>query len=204
MKWHHLALLLALLLVSLLSSSASASASASDPHHAPHLVARQAPVPAPASASASTSASASSSAGAPASTASAGSAAGGDATVSADTNQGSCQMTNKLSVNQQASWSNGIINTCCVYATYSTCYLRIQSTVSGAEACEIPDCNDLASNDRAKMIGFNALNSTNGQGSLGNIYPSFGQGNGARRQGTARLVVSLVAAVAVSGLALVV
>ncbi|KAN0061219.1 hypothetical protein ACQY0O_006959 [Thecaphora frezii] len=131
------------------------------------------------------------------------SSGGGDATVSANTTTGSCSLTNHLSVNQQASWSTTLTNTCCVYASYSLCYLRLASSVSGSEACLIPNCDELASNDAGRMAGFQALNSTNGEGHLGNRYPSFGMADGAPALGFSAGLLVAALAVAVGGTALV-
>lgn len=46
--------------------------------------------------------------------------------------------------------------------------------ISGQDECEIPDCSDLESEDKARMIGFVPLNSTNGSGKYGNIFLSLG------------------------------
>ncbi|PWN47533.1 hypothetical protein IE53DRAFT_321035 [Violaceomyces palustris] len=100
---------------------------------------------------------------------------GGNATLT----ENGCAMTTHLQTNQQASWSHGIVNTCCGDATGSTCYYRIQSTVSGTIACEIPSCTDLQSEDQSLHLGFKPLTSTNGKGKWGNVFPSFGMMSGA-------------------------
>ncbi|PWY98576.1 hypothetical protein BCV70DRAFT_212913 [Testicularia cyperi] len=120
---------------------------------------------------ASASASGTSTASAAESTSTGSAPAGGEATITEST----CSMTNKLSVNQQASWGQGIVNTCCGFATGTQCWYRNQSTVSGNEECEIPDCSELESEDASKMLGFVPLTSTNGQGKYGNIFLSLGQ-----------------------------
>ena len=97
--------------------------------------------------------------------------AGATATLSADTPQGTCTMDNALSQNQQAGWTDSIVNTCCTAATETTCWYRIQAKVSAEEACKIPNCDDLASNDRDRMLGFVPLSSTNGEGKYANTFP---------------------------------
>ncbi|SPO23509.1 uncharacterized protein UTRI_02188 [Ustilago trichophora] len=104
------------------------------------------------------------------STASGSAPAGGDATITEST----CSMTNHLAVNQQASWGNGFINTCCGFSTGTQCWYRRQDDVSPQQECEIPSCADLESEDKSRMIGFNPLNSTNGSGKYGNIFLSLG------------------------------
>ncbi|SPO44441.1 uncharacterized protein PSANT_02126 [Moesziomyces antarcticus] len=113
---------------------------------------------------------ASSTASAPESTASGSAPAGGDATITEST----CSMVNHLAVNQQASWGNGFVNTCCGFAQGTQCWYRRQQDVSPQDECEIPSCSDLESEDKAKMIGFVPLNSTNGSGKYGNIFLSLG------------------------------
>lgn len=97
--------------------------------------------------------------------------AGGDATL---TEPGQCNMTNHLAVNQQASWGNGFVNTCCGFDRGSQCWYRRQDSVSGNDECEIPSCEDLYSEDASRMIGFVPLTSTNGEGKYGNIFLSLG------------------------------
>lgn len=46
--------------------------------------------------------------------------------------------------------------------------------VEGQDECEIPDCADLQSEDKARMIGFIPLSSTNGSGKHANIFLSLG------------------------------
>lgn len=121
-------------------------------------------------ASNASSSSATASSSAPESTASGSAPAGGDATITEST----CSMTNHLAGNQQASWGNGFVNTCCGFATGTQCWYRRQGDVSGEDECEIPSCADLESEDKARMIGFVPLNSTNGSGKYGNIFLSFG------------------------------
>ncbi|SAM81369.1 uncharacterized protein UBRO_02926 [Ustilago bromivora] len=128
------------------------------------LEARQSP-----SNSTSTSPSPSSSS-APDSTASGSAPPGGEATITEST----CSMTTRLSVNQQASWGNGFVNTCCGFATGTQCWYRNQNMVEGQDECEIPDCVDLQSEDKARMIGFIPLSSTNGSGKYANIFLSLG------------------------------
>ncbi|KAJ1029308.1 hypothetical protein NDA13_002559 [Ustilago tritici] len=95
---------------------------------------------------------------------------GGEATITEST----CSMTTRLSVNQQASWDNGFVNTCCGFATGTQCWYRNQNMVEGQDECEIPDCADLQSEDKARMIGFIPLSSTNGSGKYANIFLSLG------------------------------
>ncbi|GAC92594.1 hypothetical protein PHSY_000148 [Pseudozyma hubeiensis SY62] len=97
-------------------------------------------------------------------------ALGGDATIT----EPSCSMTNHLSQNQQASWGNGFINTCCSFNQGVTCWYRRQDDVSPQQECEIPTCEELASDDRSKWVGFVPLNSTNGSGKWGNTFLSLG------------------------------
>ncbi|KAJ1028401.1 hypothetical protein NDA16_001568 [Ustilago loliicola] len=129
------------------------------------LEARQSPAN-----STSTNPSASTTASAAESTSSGSAPPGGEATITEST----CSMTNRLSVNQQASWGNGFVNTCCGFATGTQCWYRNQNVVSGQDECEIPDCADLESEDKARMIEFIPLNSTNGSGKYGNIFLSLG------------------------------
>ncbi|SOV04907.1 uncharacterized protein UDID_02926 [Ustilago sp. UG-2017a] len=112
----------------------------------------------------------SSSSSAPDSTASGSAPPGGEATITEST----CSMTTRLSVNQQASWGNGFVNTCCGFATGTQCWYRDQNMVEGQDECEIPDCADLQSEDKARMIGFIPLSSTNGSGKYANIFLSLG------------------------------
>ncbi|CDS01877.1 hypothetical protein, partial [Sporisorium scitamineum] len=104
------------------------------------------------------------------STASGSAPAGADATIASST----CSMTNHLAVNQQASWGNGFINTCCGFEKGTQCWYRNQNAVSAELECEIPSCADLETEDASKMIGFVPLNSTNGSGKYGNIFLSLG------------------------------
>ncbi|KAJ9477930.1 hypothetical protein PHBOTO_001510 [Pseudozyma hubeiensis] len=97
-------------------------------------------------------------------------ALGGDATIT----EPSCSMTNHLSQNQQASWGNGFINTCCSFNQGVTCWYRRQDDVSPQQECEIPNCDELASDDKSQWLGFVPLNSTNGQGKYGNTFLSLG------------------------------
>ncbi|CCF53121.1 hypothetical protein NDA11_002373 [Ustilago hordei] len=120
--------------------------------------------------STSTSPSPSSSSSAPDSTASGSAPPGGEATITEST----CSMTTRLSVNQQASWGNGFVNTCCGFATGTQCWYRNQNMVEGKDECEIPDCADLQSEDKTRMIGFIPLSSTNGSGKYANIFLSLG------------------------------
>lgn len=97
-------------------------------------------------------------------------ALGGDATIT----EPSCSMTNHLSQNQQASWGNGFINTCCSFNQGVTCWYRRQDDVSPQQECEIPNCDELSSDDKSQWLGFVPLNSTNGQGKYGNTFLSLG------------------------------
>ena len=96
---------------------------------------------------------------------------GATATVSADTSQGPCNVSNELDDNQQAAWDDTWISTCCTNERDSTCWFRLQNKVSAEDACKIPSCRDLLSNDMNKMIGFRPLSGTNGKGKFQNIYP---------------------------------
>lgn len=138
----------------------------------------------------STNTTSSSSSSAPASTATGSAPAGGDATITEPT----CSMTNHLAVNQQASWGNGFINTCCGFAKGTQCWYRNQNAVSSDLECEIPNCADLESEDAARMIGFVPLNSTNGSGKYGNIFLSLGMLSPAAMVAPMVGVVSVVAA----------
>lgn len=80
-------------------------------------------------------------------------------------------MNNTLSQNQQAGWTDSIVNTCCTSDKDTTCWYRVQAKVSAQDACRIPSCDDLFSNDQDRMIGFRPLTSTNGQGKYGNTFP---------------------------------
>ncbi|EST07916.1 hypothetical protein PSEUBRA_003043 [Kalmanozyma brasiliensis GHG001] len=95
---------------------------------------------------------------------------GGDAVVV----ESGCSVDNKLSSNQQASWGNGFINTCCGFDQGTQCWYRNQANVPDSEECTIPNCADLESDDSSKMLGFVPLNSTNGSGKYGNIFLSLG------------------------------
>ncbi|KIS70822.1 uncharacterized protein UMAG_01970 [Mycosarcoma maydis] len=97
-------------------------------------------------------------------------AVGGEATITEE----ACSMTNHLSQNQQASWGNGFINTCCSFNNGVQCWYRKQDTVSAQQECEIPGCADLLNEDRSKWVGFVPLNSTNGEGKYGNFFLSLG------------------------------
>ncbi|SPO22179.1 uncharacterized protein UTRI_02188_B [Ustilago trichophora] len=126
------------------------------------------------------------------STASGSAPAGGDATITEST----CSMTNHLAVNQQASWGNGFVNTCCGFSTGTQCWYRRQDDVSPQQECEIPSCADLESEDKARMIGFNPLNSTNGSGKYGNIFLSLGMLSPAAIMMPAMGVVAMAVAMA--------
>ncbi|TKY87385.1 hypothetical protein EX895_004062 [Sporisorium graminicola] len=136
-----------------------------------------------------TTSSASASASAP--TASGSAPVGGDATIT----ESNCSMTNHLSVNQQASWGNGFINTCCGFSQGTACWYRNQNAVSADLECEIPSCAELESEDKSKMIGFVPLNSTNGSGKYGNIFLSLGM------LSPAAMVVPMVGVVSVVAIA---
>lgn len=88
-----------------------------------------------------------------------------------------------------------MVNTCCTTAKGSACYIRLQSQVSAAVACEIPDCDDLASDDATRMASFVPLTTTDGQGKQGNFYPTYGQG-GAAALHVSPLLVGLTATLA--------
>ncbi|WFD34489.1 hypothetical protein MCUN1_001330 [Malassezia cuniculi] len=96
---------------------------------------------------------------------------GATATVSADTSDGPCSVSNNLDGNQQAAWDETWISTCCTQEKSSICWYRFQSKVSAEDACRIPNCAALNSNDMNQMIGFRPMSGTNGQGKFGNIYP---------------------------------
>lgn len=113
----------------------------------------------------------SSTSSAPLSTATGSAPEGGDATIT----EASCSYTNHLAVNQQASWGSGIINTCCGFASGTECWYRRQADVAPADECNIPSCEDLQSDDPARMDGFVPLTSTNGSGKYKNIFLSLGQ-----------------------------
>lgn len=81
-----------------------------------------------------------------------------------------CNMVNLLSQNQQASWTDTHVSTCCVGTLQSTCFLRIQTDVQGSDKCIIPNCDDLQSNDADKMVGFKPLTSTWAKGAHSNEY----------------------------------
>lgn len=106
--------------------------------------------------------------------------AGATATISADTPQGTCVMDNDLSDNQQASWTESIVNTCCTGAEVSTCWYRVQAKVDPSVACKIPHCNDLFRNDQDRMYGFMPLSSANGVGKYQNVFPILFLSAGAR------------------------
>ncbi|WFC99635.1 hypothetical protein MYAM1_002380 [Malassezia yamatoensis] len=97
--------------------------------------------------------------------------AGATATLTADTAQGTCTLDNALSENQQAGWTDEIVNTCCTVDSNTTCWFRVQSKVNAEDACKIPNCDDLNSNDQDRMVGFNPLTSTDGKGRYGNVFP---------------------------------
>ncbi|WFD31690.1 hypothetical protein MSPP1_002729 [Malassezia sp. CBS 17886] len=96
---------------------------------------------------------------------------GATATLSAETPKGTCTFDNPLSPNQQASWTDTIVNTCCTATTMSTCWYRIQAKAEPSLACQIPDCDELFSNDPDKMLGFRPLSGSNGIGKYGNSFP---------------------------------
>lgn len=98
-------------------------------------------------------------------------AVGATATISADTAQGSCTLGNDLDGNQQASWTESIVTTCCTGEKTTTCWYRIQAKVEPSDACKIPVCADLNSNDPDKMAGFRPLSGTNGEGKYQNVFP---------------------------------
>ncbi|WFD20154.1 galactose-6-sulfurylase [Malassezia caprae] len=80
-------------------------------------------------------------------------------------------MSNDLDNNQQASWTESIVTTCCTGEKTTTCWYRIQAKIDAKEACTIPVCADLNSNDPEKMAGFRPLSGTNGEGKYQNIFP---------------------------------
>lgn len=96
---------------------------------------------------------------------------GATATLSADTPKGTCELDNALSPNQQAGWTESVVNTCCTKDQYSTCWWRAQAKASPEDACKIPNCDDLFSNEHDKMLGFRPLTSTTGMGKYGNTFP---------------------------------
>lgn len=98
-------------------------------------------------------------------------AVGATATLSADTAQGTCTFNNDLDGNQQASWTESIVTTCCTGEKTTTCWYRIQAKVDAADACKIPVCADLNSNDPERMAAFRPLSGTNGEGKYQNIFP---------------------------------
>ena len=49
-------------------------------------------------------------------------APGATASITADTNKGTCQMSNDLDDNQQASWTETVVSTCCTSEAYSECW----------------------------------------------------------------------------------
>jgi len=96
---------------------------------------------------------------------------GATATLQADTSKGHCEMSNDLSVNQQASWDEYVVSTCCTSSDYAECWYRVQASVDAKLACVIPKCQDLQTNDPDKMLGFKPLSGSNGQGKYQNLFP---------------------------------
>lgn len=121
---------------------------------------------------------------------------GAVATVSADTTQGTCTIGNGLSDNQQAGWTDSIINTCCTGTKSSTCWYRVQAKVAAADACRIPNCDDLVTNDPDKMVGFRPLTATTGEGKYGNTFPILFLSAGVRP--SIHLLLFIVAPIGVS------
>lgn len=79
-------------------------------------------------------------------------------------------MSNNLSPGQSASWTETTASSCCVASSSSTCYFRMQSAVSSTDRCKIPNCDDLASGDEARMVGFKPLSSNTGSGAQNNTF----------------------------------
>ena len=98
-------------------------------------------------------------------------AAGATATITADTVNGVCTMSNDLDASQQASWTDAVITTCCAGDQASACWFRIQDGVKPEDACKIPTCGDLNSNDPDRMVGFRPLSGSIGSGKYQNIFP---------------------------------
>lgn len=98
-------------------------------------------------------------------------AKGKNATIHADTLNGECVVQNKMDPNQQSSWNEEIVNTCCTGPKASTCWYRLQAKTAPEVACKIPNCEALNSNDPGAMLGFRPLSGTNGEGKYNNIYP---------------------------------
>lgn len=96
---------------------------------------------------------------------------GDTASITADTNNGTCEYDNELDSNQQAAWSDTWISTCCTNEKNSICWYRLQDKVSADVACKIPNCATLNSNDQSRMMGFRPLSGTNGEGKFQNIFP---------------------------------
>lgn len=46
----------------------------------------------------------------------------------------------------------------------------MQSAVSSQDRCTIPDCDDLASGDETRMVGFKPLSSNTGSGAQNNTF----------------------------------
>lgn len=130
------------------------------------------------------SASTSSSASASSSSSSSSSSGGGTLNITQSASEdppNGCSMSNNLSAGQSASWTDTTASSCCVASTSSTCYFRMQSSVSSTERCTIPNCADLASGDSAKMVGFKPLSTTTGSGTQNNTF-NITPVNGADRQ----------------------
>ena len=98
-------------------------------------------------------------------------APGATASITADTSKGTCQMSNDLDDNQQASWTETVVSTCCTSEAYSECWFRIQAKTDAKNACVIPRCGALLSNEPDKMAGFRPLSGSIGEGKYQNMFP---------------------------------
>ena len=98
-------------------------------------------------------------------------APGATASITADTSKGTCQMSNDLDDNQQASWTETVVSTCCTSEAYSECWFRIQAKTDTKYACVIPRCDALLSNEPDKMAGFRPLSGSIGEGKYQNMFP---------------------------------
>lgn len=98
-------------------------------------------------------------------------APGATATITADTPKGECQMNNDLSPNQQASWTETVVSTCCTSTEYSECWYRVQANADPKDACFIPHCDALLSNEPDKMAGFRPMSGSIGKGKYQNVFP---------------------------------
>lgn len=80
-------------------------------------------------------------------------------------------MNNDLASNQQASWTDDVVTTCCTSEASTECWFRIQANTPSQDACKIPLCDDLLSNDPARMLSFRPLSGSIGDGKYQNIFP---------------------------------